>query len=244
MKFYNVIRIFFVMLLLFVMLLSLCACGNGNEEPETTTLPPTVPPTTNVDIPENVITNTAFLGNNLYITDIGNYTGAYMEDGTDEMVDNVMMIVLKNESENALQLARISLEYSDFTAEFEATNLPAGESVVLLEKNRHEYVSDVYISAKADNVLFFQEPMSLQEDKLKITEAKGAILVENLTDEVMGQIYIYYKNSAVDLYYGGITYRAKVEAGLKPGRTYTVMTNHFNPSNCTILNVQIMPVQE
>jgi hypothetical protein len=167
-----------------------------------------------------------------------------MEDGSDEFVENVMMVVLKNENENALQLARISLQYADFTAQFEVTNLPAGESVVLLEKNRHEYVSGSYFSCNAENVAFFQRPIGLQEDKVKITEVKGAIMVENLTDEVLGEIYIYYKNSAVDLFYGGITYRAKVEAGLKPGRSYTVMTNHYNPTACTIIDVQIMPKAE
>lgn len=240
MKFYQANRILVALLLLCVMMLSLCACGEGKEDPETTT----VPPTTNVNIPQNENNQTAFLGNNLYITDIGNYTGLYVEDGSDELVTNVLMIVLKNESENALQLARINLEYADFTAQFEVTNLPAGESVVLLDKNRHEYVPDNYLTAKSENVVFFQRPMSLQEDKLKITGTKGAILVENLTDEPLGEVYVYYKNSAVDLFYGGITYRAKVEAGLKPGRSYTVMTNHYNPTACTIIDVQIMPVAE
>lgn len=238
MKFCYFTRIIAV-LLLSAMLLTLCACGKGNDEPEITT----VPPTTNVGIAEDNVSQTAFLGNNLYITDIGNYTGIYMEDGSDEYVSKVMMIVLKNEGENALQLARINLEYSDFTAQFEVTNLPAGESVVLLEKNRHEYNQGAYLNAKADNLVFFQEPMSLKEDQLKLTGQNGSILVENLTDETFGEIYIYYKNSATDLFYGGITYRAKVEAGLKPGKETTVMTKHFYPNACTIIDVQIMPAE-
>ena len=167
-----------------------------------------------------------------------------MEDGSDEIVTNVLMVILKNEGQTALQLARINLEYSDFTANFEATNVPAGESVVLLEKNRHEYVSDNYLRATAENVVFFQKPMSLQEDKVKLTGAKGSIEVENLTDENLGEIYIYYKNSAVDLFYGGITYRARVEGGLKAGQKTTVMTNHYNPNSCTIIDVQILPLEE
>ena len=228
------------MLSVCVMLLTLCACKDNKDDPQ----PTTVPPTTNVGISENEIGRTAFLGNNLYITDIGNYNGAYMEDGSDEYVSEVMMIVLKNDSENALQLARISLEYSDFTAEFEATNLPAGESVVLLEKNRNKYVSGTYLNAKADNVVFFQTPMSLKEDQVKLTGQNGSILVENLTDSPLGEVYIYYKNSATDLYYGGITYRAKLEAGLKPGEEQSVATRHFYPNACTIVDVQILPAEE
>jgi hypothetical protein len=233
------LKINVVCILVAVMFLSLCACGNkkpDHTEPEQ--------PTTQMQIHESENNQTAFLGDNLYITDIGNYTGAYMEDGSDEIVTNVLMIVLKNEGQAALQLARIKLEYSDFTANFEVTNLPAGESVVLLEKNRHDYVPDHYRRATAENVVFFQEPMSLQEQIVKVSGTKGAIVVENLTEEPLGEIYIYYKNSAVDLLYGGITYRARVDAGLKPGRSTTVMTNHYNPKTCTILNVQILPVEE
>ena len=228
------------MLLACAMLLTLCACRKNKDDP----VPTTVPPTTNVDIGDDIVTQTAFLGDNLYITDIGNYMGAYMEDGSNEFVEDVMMIIVKNEGEYALQLARINLEYSNFTAQFEVTNLPAGESVVLLEKNRHEFVGENYRSAKAENVVFFQTPMSLKEDQVKLTGENGAIKVENLTDQTLGEIYIYYKNSAVDLYYGGITYRAKVDAGLKPGKDTTVSTGHFYPNACTIIDVQIMPVEE
>lgn len=228
------------LLLVTAMLLTLAACGK-NEKPDTTE---PEQPTSQIKLPEPEDSQTAFLGDNLYITDIGNYTGAYMEDGSDEILTGILMIVLKNEGEAALQLARISLVYADFTANFEVTNLPAGESVVLLEKNRHPYVSDRYLRATTENVVFFQEPMSLQEDKVKITGSKGFLEVENLTDETMGEIYIYYKNSAADLLYGGITYRARVDSGLKAGRKTTVRTNHFNPKTCTILNVQILPVEE
>ena len=221
------------------MLLTMAACGE--KEPDPTGSSQTTAVT---EIPQGVQSQTAFLGNNLYITDIGKYTGVYMEDGSDEFVSDVMMVVLKNESESPLQLARINLQFAEFTANFEVTNLPAGESVVLLEKNRHAYVEESYIRATADNVAFFREPMNLREDQVKLSGVNGAITVENLTDQVMGEIYIYYKNSATDLYYGGITYRARVDSGLKPGKQTTVMTNHYYPEACTIIDVQIMPMDE
>ena len=91
-------------------------------------------------LPEPVPEQTVQL-KELTILNIGNYTGVYMEDGSDEVLSGVMMIVLENNSEKDLQLARIYITYSDETAEFEVTNLPAGEKAVLLEKNRLSMLS-------------------------------------------------------------------------------------------------------
>lgn len=239
MKLMKMNRNIFALVLTGTMLLTMTACSEKKTEPSTNTQPTAI-----TEYPLGDQTQTAFLGNHLYITDMGKYTGIYMEDGSDEFVSDVMMVILKNEGESALQLARINLQYSDFTANFEVTNLPAGESVVLLEKNRHAYVEESYIRATVENLTFFQEAMSLREDQVKLSGVNGAITVENLTDQVMGDIYVYYKNSATDLFYGGITYRAKVEAGLKPGKATTVMTNHYYPEACTIIDVQIMPATE
>lgn len=217
------------------MVLALCGCvsnqGNGDDS--------TTNPTVDIAVDDEM--EHIDLGNRLLITSIGKYAGIYMEDGSDEVVSGMLMLILKNDNEQDLQLARIELEYEDFTAEFEVTNLPAGESVVLLEKNRQKYVDEEYSSASAKNVVFFPEKMSLCQDQLEISVAKGNITVKNLTEDTMGEIYIYYKNSAVDLLYGGITYRAKVDAGLKPGSVASVMTGHYNPDSSTIVNVQILP---
>lgn len=108
------------------------------------------------------------LSDDLAIQYISGYAGVYMEDGTNEVVSDVLMIVLENTSSQDLQLARVSIEYSNFTAEFEVTNLPAGEKVVALEKNRHPVPSEAYRSIETRNVVFFPEAMSLQEDRIKL----------------------------------------------------------------------------
>lgn len=240
MNFYKTNRILMALVLIASMLLTLCACGKNQDGPKPTeTMPPI-----ETDIPETAYSYQSFLGSGLYITDMGSYIGMYMEDGTDEEVQDVMMILLENQNERALQYATIAVEYSDFTAEFEVTNVPAGETVVLLEKNRHAYPEEDSIGATASSVAFFENPMNLHEDKVKITGIDGAINVENLTDETLGEIYIYYKNASVDLLYGGITYRGKVEAGLGPGQTYTVLTKHYKPNICRIIDVQFLQTEE
>ena len=232
--------------LMMAMPIMLTACGSDAPvatKPNVGDLTAPVPTlTTQMDFEET--SQTAFLGDNLYITEIGDYSGSYMEDGSNEMVSNVLMMILKNEGTKDLQFARINLVYADFTANFEVSNLPAGESVVLLEKNRHAFVSDSYLQARADNLVFFPEPMNLKENQVKITGGKGQITVENIGDKTLGKIYVYYKNSATDLFYGGITYRASLEEGLQPGKTMTVPTNHYYEGACTILHVDILELSE
>lgn len=210
--------------------------GTTPQDTTPVTKEPTFPaPTT---LPEETLPDNTYLGNGLEIDYIGPYAGIYMEDGTDDIVSNMMMLILKNTSDQDLQLARINLHYADFVANFEVTNLPAGESVVLLERNRHEYVDRRVVSAEAQNVLFFSEPMSLMEDTFSFSGGPGYIEITNTSSQdITAETFVYYKNSATDLLYGGITYRVRLSDGVRAGETLRLMTNHYHPDRCTILMV-------
>ena len=174
----------------------------------------------------------------LKVVQIGRYTGIYMEDGSDEILSGIMMIQVENTSEQDLQLARIEIAYADVTAQFEVTNLPAGKSAVLLEKNRLALPEGEYQSVAIKNMLYFDQAMSLEAERLEITGGTGYLDVTNISGEdISGVIYIYYKNSASDLYYGGITYRAKIDGGIEAGATMRVLTNHYSPDTCAIVMV-------
>lgn len=174
----------------------------------------------------------------LVITDMSNYAGIYMEDGSDEIVSGVMMIILENTSDRDLQLARIEVVYEDFTAAFEVTNLPVGQSVVLLEKSRSGMPAENYQRIDIKNVVFFDEPMTMMEDVLEITGGNGYLDVKNISGEdLTGEIFIYYKNSASDLLYGGITYRARIDSGVGAGETIRILTGHYSEGNSRILHV-------
>lgn len=181
------------------------------------------------------------LNGQMQIEDIGKYTGIYMEDGSDEVVSGILMMVVRNISEETIQYAEIDLTVGEETAGFSLSTLPPGEAVVLLEKNRMAYSSDVdYFSSKAEarNVATTQQPLSLYEDKLKIQTLDGAINITNISGEDITQdIFIYYKNSASDLYYGGITYRITLEGGLKADEIRQIMASHFSQNGSKIMFV-------
>ena len=202
---------------------------------------PTEPQPTEDISPMGPYDGLIFLGNDLIVTDVGAYTGSFIEDGSNDPVTNVLMLVVRNDNERDLQLARIKMEFSSYTAEFEVTNLPAGESVVLLEKNRRTYEEVKANDISAHTVAFFPEKMSLHSDVVKISGDKGTLQVENLSDKTLGEMYIYYKHSASDILYGGITYRTRIDAGLEPGAIANVLTGHYDPDSCKLLAVDIVP---
>lgn len=202
----------------------------GAETEQTTPTVVTIPVETH---------NVYDLGNGLEINQIDSYAGIYMEDGSDEVVSGVLMISLTNHGEQDLQLARVRLTYEEGEALFEVTNLPAGATAILLEKNRMEATEAEPLTSEAENVLFFAEPMNCQEDRFLIGGSSGMLTVENISGEdIEGDIYVYYKNSAADQFFGGITYRAKVSGGLKAGETATMMASHYSPDMCTVVMVE------
>ncbi len=181
------------------------------------------------------------LGYDLEITDIGNYTGLYIEDGKDEVLSDILMIVITNKGSLPLQYAEISLPVGDKTAYFKLSTLPQGESIVVLEQNRMKYDKGaVYTVATAENVVFFQEDLDLCEDKIKIQSLNGAMNVSNISgNDITEDVTIYYKNNSIDMLYGGITYRVCIKGGIKEGEIKQVVADHFNDNNSRIMFVTI-----
>lgn len=179
--------------------------------------------------------------NGLRVSDIGRYTGMFMEDGSDEIVTGVLMILVTNTSEKDLQYAEISIELGDVDALFTLSNIPSGGSAVVLEKNRMLYDASVdYRMVSSDNVAWFSEPMSLCDDRIQIQSMDGILNIINVSGEdITGEIVIYYKNSSQDMLYGGITYRIRISDGLKSGEIRQIVAKRFQENASTIMMVTI-----
>ena len=201
----------------------------GEEQTQPVTQEPTEAPT-ELPKPDGVD-----LGKGLVITKVGPYSGVYMEDGTDDQVTDVMMIEVYNYGVEAVQYAEISLG----NAEFVLTTLPVGEKMIVLEKSRMAFDENAdYSQAEARNVAFFQTPMSLCTDKLQIQVLDGAMNIRNISGEtIQGDIFVYYKNISDGALLGGITYRARLENGLKADEVRQILANHFTTDGSRIMFV-------
>lgn len=178
------------------------------------------------------------LGCGLQITDAGRYTGAYMEDGSGEVVSDVMMVVVHNSGEQDIQLANIVAVCGDAEYRFSLTNLAAGERAVLLDLDRKVSEGGGLSSAIVTEIVLFSEPMDRMPDTIEISGLEGMLNVKNISDaDIDGDIFIYYKYAAQDIYYGGITFRVRIEGGLKAGELRQIPAGHYSPEGCTIVQV-------
>lgn len=179
------------------------------------------------------------LGHGVFIQEVKNYTGIYMEDGSDELVSDVMMILVTNTGSSDIQLMNIELEFPEGTYQFRATNLRSGSSAVLLEQNRAAKPAGNPVSAVAANTALFEAPMTADFGIYEISGADGALNVKNISGEdITGSVFVYYKYKSQDLYYGGITFRVEVKDGLKAGEVRQIITSHYNPDSCEVVMIE------
>lgn len=181
------------------------------------------------------------LGNNLEIVDIGPYTGPFVEDGTDEEVTDVLMIVIRNNGKETLKHADLSMKYGDEKAKFEISTLLPDSEMIVLEKNRVAYSAEAKISKlELKNREFFEEKLNLYDDDFQIIQSDGEFEVENVSGiAAEGPVTIYFKNLSGNRYLGGITYSVVVEDGIAPTEIVQVAAEHFTLDNSELMYITI-----
>ena len=179
------------------------------------------------------------LGSGVDVVKIGKYTGIYMEDGSDETVTDVLMVVLTNSGAESVQYGAFHLTNGTETANFQFTTLLPGQSMVVLESGRMPWRSDLKFSElTVDNVALFDAAPGLCEDQVQITVLDGMVRIENVSGkDITGNVVAYYKNVAQDLLYGGITYRVRAEGGLKAGESVDILASHCSAKGSRIVFV-------
>ncbi len=208
--------------LLLALTLMLTACG-GNAAPDGDSTDPDT---------ANVITPAAEpmmdLGSGLSLMSASRYAGAFVEDGSDETVADVLAITVRNDGDKTVQYAHITLTQGESAYEFDVSTLPVGASAQLLELSRQTMPDSTEgMTGQVSACAVFETEPSLCADVLGIETQDTAITVTNNSGSDMGQIYVYYKIAYGDLYLGGITYRVGV-SGLKAGESTTCYAGHFS----------------
>ncbi len=163
------------------------------------------------------------------------FSGQFMEDGRDELVDNVAAMLVTNLSDQFLDVATISYLIDGKEATFVATGLPAGTSAWVLESSRMTIPSKaeftyVYVTTG------FREGVTATTDKVTITASGNMLTAVNNTGTTLKGVYAYYKVRHSDgNFLGGITYLADF-GDLEPGVPVETLAGHFS-SNAQIVRI-------
>lgn len=194
----------------------------------------------NIDA-EDIVIDTATEG--ISVVSVDSIAGMFVEDGTDEVLSDILTVTFRNDTDRTLQYAKLILAVGEDEYVFEISTLPAGASVRAMEINRKPFVSSKGdVSLRQENVAWFLDEPSMYENMFSITQRNNAIIVENISGStVNAPIYVYYKNYTDGVYIGGITYRASTQEQLEPGQTVVLNANHFDPEVSRLMFITYAP---
>ena len=177
---------------------------------------------------------------NMEILSIGQYSGKFLEDGSDTDKENILAIVVKNTSDKVIDYGEITMKISgkSGTLKFKVTNLKPGASALVMESsgevefNTHDKY--IYVGSNSNTI----KTISLMEDQIAITTKGNKITVENLTDKNINKVYVYYKTvSTGNCYLGGVTYRLKLQ-NVRSGKSVSAESRHFSNLSSEIIKVE------
>lgn len=146
------------------------------------------------------------------------YDGPFLEDGSGEEVSGTLALVLRNEGDNMVESADVSIECDGGSLQFRFTNLPSKAAILVPELSRTRKKPTVIYACSAE-VSCLAEPFPLAE-RLRIEETGPITLeIQNISKSISQELALYYKTYDFhsDMYIGGITYAATVPP-IPPGR--------------------------
>lgn len=183
-------------------------------------------------------------GSSLTVQKISSYDGRFLEDGSDTEVQGIAAMLVQNTGEKNIEYADITVHCDGQPMNFVLSDLPAGASAVVQEKNKAPYKDGVFADFSAVEAPVDGFEMSGQEVEIEETE-NGALKITNLTDAEIPCVRIFYKfyMEEENTYVGGITYMSKV-TDLEAGASRTVTPSHYSAGNSRVLMVRTYDTEE
>lgn len=170
---------------------------------------------------------------------IGKYTGAYSEVSDTDEVEDVLAIVVKNNSQKVVSYSSISVDCGNgIECSFSPTNLPSGQSSLVFTNSNAVSYADVTKFECVDSMFVMADELSMLDGKVGIDYKDGEFIVTNLTGDNLGDVYIRYKNcSDGNVYLGGVTHSTVVK-NVEPFETYKVSADSFDEQTSVIIAVE------
>lgn len=195
----------------------------GTEEPE-------LPPVVEIPDPDPEETGLQFPceipGYNLKIEKLAPYNGLFVEDGSNVEVENVAMLLVRNEGDKPVEYTEITVTFAQETLHFQITALPAGAKVVVQEKNGKSIPSDT--PQKAEALVVRRADLSIAPEISVTDNGDNSLTIKNLTDQTIPTVRVFYKYYLAneDMYVGGIAFTVRITQ-LQAKSSLVVKPAHF-----------------
>lgn len=173
------------------------------------------------------------------IQSIEKYSGYFIEDGTDEEVSDVAVIMVKNNSDQVIEYGDLKLSEGENVLEFQFSLLPPGKTALVMEANRNTYQDSgqlLYQQCEIANL----GSLSMENDKIQMEFTEdGGINLKNISGGDIASLRIFYKNRLDEnTYLGGIAYTAEVQE-LKIEESRVIYPSHYNKDYGEIMMIRL-----
>lgn len=218
-----------------------------STEPSEAPLPPpedlppavTIPPETDPETgePEPIVFPCEVPGYGLVIEKIAPYSGMFVENGTNAMVENVAMLLIWNNGDFPVEYTQISIQYGEEKLVFDISALPVGEYLVVQEKHGKTIPSGDVTSVGA--TIVERADMEMSEGKVQVTDnGNNTLTIKNLTGETIPTVRVFYKYYMADedIFVGGIAFTVRITR-LSPGASVTIQPSHYASQTCRVVMV-------
>lgn len=167
-------------------------------------------------------------GQGLTILAAGSYSGRYFEDGSDEAVEQVAALLVKNTGD-------VTVEYAEITAgssSFVLSGLPVGATVLVQEAARGTGpVVDAVVSACVPAASLAEQ----YDTDFEVYLGDGVINIRNISGRnFANDVSVYYKNVENGVLLGGITYRARFN-GIESGAIGQSIQSHATEAQSAVV---------
>ena len=173
----------------------------------------------------------------LILEKLAPYDGMYVEDGSNQAVQGVAMLLVRNTGDTPLEYTQISVSYGEETLLFDISALPVGEQLVVQEKQKKPVPEGTPTAANA--LVVHRAKMDMSSEQVRVTDnGNNTLTIENLTDKTIPTVRIFYKYymEDQDMFIGGIAFTVRVTR-LGANGKITLQPSHYTSESARVVMV-------
>lgn len=166
------------------------------------------------------------------------YDGPFLEDGSMEEVVDTAALVLENRGYRHIRKVSVCILTSSGSLVFTADHLPPQSMLLVLESQKRSYTGEAILGVRQEELSYSND---LLQSCLSVTEEKNGVAVTNLTENLVENAVLYYKqyDAASQMYIGGAARSCYLKT-LEPMETVTVFPLGFLLPYCKVAAIELI----